>query len=82
MASVSYLRCPECGSSTVTSIEEVDIDDDFSCEMCGASVDARELTTPSGEKLIDHLMRLAADKFHGDETYRDALGVRRARPQG
>jgi hypothetical protein len=51
--------------STVLSLSEVDIDDDFKCDMCGCNVDARELKTPSGE-------RLAADKFHGDETYRVA----------
>jgi hypothetical protein len=72
MATLSYLRCPECDSSTVTSIAEVDINDDFKCDMCGCSVDARELKTPTGERLIDHLMRLAADKFHGDEKYRVA----------
>ena len=80
MATVSYLRCPECDSSTVTSIAEVDINDEFKCDMCGATVDARDLKTSSGETLIDHLMRLAADKFHGDEAYRDALGVRRSKP--
>ena len=72
MPTLSYLRCPECDSSTVTSITEIDINDEFKCDMCGATVDARDLKTSSGETLIDHLMRLAADKFHGDEKYRAA----------
>jgi len=80
MPTHSYLRCPECDSSMVTTIAEVDINDEFRCEMCGATLDARDLKTSSGERLIDHLMRLAADKFHGDEAYRDSEGVRRSKP--
>ena len=64
------LSCPSCGWNTMMFIGELDLDDELACKFCGESVHFKDLRTSSGEALIDHLMRTAADKFHGDLTYR------------
>ena len=51
-------------------VGELDLEDDVTCRLCGTSTRIKDLRTTSGEALIDHLMRTAADKFHGDRTYR------------
>ena len=51
-------------------VGELDLDDEVACKLCGASTLVKDLRTSTGEALIDHLMRTAADKFHGDVTYR------------
>ena len=51
---------------------ELDLDDEVTCKLCATSTHVKDLRTSTGETLIDHLMRTAADKFHGDVTYRPA----------
>jgi DNA-directed RNA polymerase subunit RPC12/RpoP len=64
------LNCPSCGWNTMLFVGELDLDDEVACKLCGASTLVKDLRTSTGEALIDHLMRTAADKFHGDVTYR------------
>ena len=64
------LNCPSCGWDTMLFVGELDLDDELACKLCGTSTLVKDLRTPTGEALIDHLMRTAADKFHGDVTYR------------
>jgi hypothetical protein len=59
------LNCPKCGWDTMMFIGEVDLDDETACKLCGTSMYVKDLRTTTGEALIDHLMRNAADKFHG-----------------
>lgn len=64
------LKCPTCGWDTMLFVGELDLDDELACKLCGTSTLVKDLRTATGEPLIDHLMRTAADKFHGDMTYR------------
>jgi transcription elongation factor Elf1 len=66
------LNCPSCGWNTMLFVGELDLEEELTCKLCGASNRVKQLRTRSGEALIDHLMRMAADKFHGDLTYRPA----------
>ena len=51
-------------------VGELELGDEVACKLCGTSTLVKDLRTSTGEALIDHLMRTAADKFHGDVTYR------------
>jgi hypothetical protein len=51
-------------------VGELDLEDEVTCRLCGTARKVKDLRTSFGESLIDHLMRTAADKFHGDLTYR------------
>ena len=64
------LNCPYCAWNTMMFVGEMDLEDEISCKLCGTSTQVKDLQTSSGETLIQHLMRLAADKFHTDVTYR------------
>jgi len=64
------LNCPSCGWDAMLFVGELDLDDELVCKLCGTSTRVKDLRTSTGEALIDHLMRTAADKFHGDVTYR------------
>jgi len=66
------LNCPSCGWNTMLFLGELDLDDEITCKLCGTGTHVKDLRTSTGETLIDHLMRTAADKFHGDVTYRPA----------
>ena len=64
------LYCPECGFSVQRTIAEVDLFDDFKCDMCGATMPMVELKTGSGQRLVDYLMTMASDKFHTRTTFK------------
>jgi len=64
------LSCPKCGWNTMMFIGELDLGDEFTCKLCGTTQHVSELSTSTGEALVDRLMRMASDKFHGDLTYR------------
>ena len=56
----------------LTFMGELHLDEEVTCEFCSASVHFKDLRM-SGEALIEHLMKIAAKKFHGDPTYRPRL---------
>ena len=64
------LNCPHCSWNTMLFVCELDLEEEISCKLCGTSTQVKDLRTSSGDKLIDRLMRLAADKFNTDLTYR------------
>jgi hypothetical protein len=70
MTDSTALYCPECGFSVQKMIGEVDLHDEFKCDMCGESMPMHELKTAWGQRLVDHMMALAADKFHTRTEYK------------